>query len=109
MSPISSVSEFLFKETPVTEIVLLLTVTEHVAVLFPSEVLTVIVALPAFLAVIVPFETVATLVLLDVQVTFLLVALLGLTVAVNVSVPPTTKVVEFLFKETPVTLIVEDA
>ena len=109
MSPISNVNEFLFKETPVTETMLLLTVTEHVAVLFPSSVLTVIVALPAFLAVIVPFETVATLVLLDVQVTFLLVALFGLTVAVNVSVPPTTRVVEFLFKVMPVTLTVEEA
>lgn len=79
----------LFRETPVTETVPALTVTEHVAVLPPSDVVHVIVADPADLAVTVPSEeTVATEVLLDDHVTALLVALLGETVGVSSYVSP---------------------
>ena len=63
------------------------TVTEQVAFLLPSSVVTVIVAVPAFFAVTTPeLETVATVVLFEVQVTFLFVALDGDTVAVSVCV-----------------------
>lgn len=79
------------------------TVTSHVAVLLPSAVVTVIVALPAETAVTTPLETVATDVFNDVQVTVLLVAFSGATVAVKVSVAPTSSVVSVLFKLTPVT------
>ena len=52
---------------------------------------------------IVPSLTVATFVLLELQVTDLSVASAGNTVAVKVSVPPTAKVVEALFNITLVT------
>jgi hypothetical protein len=68
------------------------TVTAQVAVLAPSTVVTVMVAEPAATAVTTPVElTVATLVLLLLQVTFLLVALAGDTVAVRVAVCPTVR------------------
>jgi hypothetical protein len=69
------------------------TVTVQVAVLLPSSVLTVIVALPADTPVIVPVnpfpETGATAVLLLLHVTFLFAVLAGVIVAVIISVPPT--------------------
>ena len=74
--------------------------------MFPSAVVTVIVAVPAAFAVITPFETLATLVFDEVQETFLFVAFVGATVAVRVSVPPTVKVVEVLLSDTPVTATV---
>ena len=62
-----------------------LTVTVQVAVLPPSVVVTVIVAVPAFFAVTTPeVETAATVVLLDDQVTDLSDAFDGFTVAVSV-------------------------
>jgi hypothetical protein len=62
---------FLFKVTPVTFTTGVLTVTVQVAVLFPSVVVTVMVALPPALAVITPFEvTEATVELLVLHVTF---------------------------------------
>ena len=62
-----------------------MTVTVHVAVLDPSDVVTVIDAVPAAFAVTMPLEdTVAIDVLLDVQVTDLSVAFEGVTVAVRV-------------------------
>jgi hypothetical protein len=61
------------------------TVTAQVAVLLPSAVVTVMVALPSATALIVPPDTIATVVLLLLHVTFLFVALEGATVAVNVS------------------------
>ena len=68
------------------------TVTEQVAVLAPSDVLTVTVALPAALAVTTPVElTVATAVFEEDQDTALLVALAGATVAVSAAVLPTSK------------------
>ena len=80
------------------------TVTTQVAVLLPSAVVTVMVAVPAARAVTTPeLLTVATVVLLELQVTFLFVAVLGLTVAVKLSVPPTVNAALFLFSVTPVT------
>ena len=77
--------DVLFRLTPVTDTLAAVTVTVHVAVLPPSFVLTVIVAVPAALAVTTPEEdTVATDVLLEVQVTDLSVAFEGLIVAVRV-------------------------
>ena len=64
---------------------------------------TVIVALPSDTPVIRPLVTVATLLLLDVQVTVLFVAFDGAIVAAKVSSPPTETEVEFLFNDTPVT------
>ena len=60
------------------------TVTTQVAVLEPSAVLTVIVALPALTPVIKPVAlTAAIAVLLEDHITVLLVALVGKTVAVS--------------------------
>ena len=58
------------------------TVTVQVAVLLPSSVVTVMVAVPALTAVTVPFCTVATLVLLLVHVTFWFVALAGIVLLI---------------------------
>jgi hypothetical protein len=92
----------LFSETPVTAMEL--TVTVQVAVLPPSEVVTVIVADPGATAVTVPFsDTVATAVLLLLQLTALLVALVGVMVAIRVSEAPALRLREFLFNVTPVT------
>ena len=82
------------------------TVTVHLAVFFPSVVVTVIVAVPFFFAVTTPLlEAVATLVLLLFHVTVLYVALLGATVAVNVAVLPTARVWLVLLSVTLVTAI----
>ena len=78
-----------FTVTPVTGTVAVDTVTALVAVKPPSWVLTVMVAVPLATPVTSPVElTVATEVLPDVQVTVLLVALAGATVAVNCCMPP---------------------
>lgn len=88
--PTCKVNEEEFRDTTVTETVEAFTVTEQVAVLPPSAVLAVIVAVPAFFAVTSPSEdTVATEVLFDDHVTSLLDALEGLTVAINHVVSPT--------------------
>ena len=79
VAPTFNVSLVLFKETPITGTT---TVTVQVAVL-PLFVFTVIVAVPAFLAVTKPLLTVATLESLVVHVTLLFVALLGVIVAVS--------------------------
>jgi len=98
---------FLFRLTPVTGTVGIVTVTLQIAVLAPSVVVTVMLAEPAETAVTLPLaSTVETEVLEDVQVTALLVAFVGLTVAVKVSVPPTVREVAFLFRVTPVTATV---
>ena len=71
-----------------------LTFTTQVAVLPPSFVLTVIVAVPSATAVIFPLlSTVATFSSLEVQVTDLSVASAGNTVAVKVSVSPSVKLI----------------
>ena len=83
---------------------MVLTVTVQAAVLAPSAVVTVMVALPEPMAVTFPLlSTVATAVLLDVQVTLLSVASLGATVAVSRSEPPTVSPRLVLFSVTPVT------
>ena len=72
--------------------------------MLPSAVVTVIVAVPAALAVTTPdVETVATDVLLLLQVTFLFVAVEGDTVAVSCSVAFLARVIEDLLSVTPVT------
>ena len=89
LSPTKMLVAVLLSFTPVTLTSLSLTVTLHVAVLPPSSVVTVMVASPAFTPMTLPLATVATASLLDFQVTFLLEASLGATVAVRVSDPPT--------------------
>jgi hypothetical protein len=100
--------DVLFRDTPVTAIVLLplVTLAEQVAVLLPSKVVTVIVALPAETALTVPPETIATALLLLLHDTFLFVALEGETVALNVWLPPTVKDRLVVLRLTPVTATV---
>ena len=105
VSPTAIVRLDWFRLTPVTAIGF--TVTEQVAVFFPSSVVAVMTAVPTFTADTFPFEsTVATLELELDQVTFLLVAFEGVTVAVNLSVPPINRDNDVLFNDTPVTDIV---
>jgi hypothetical protein len=101
VSPKDSVISVLFKLTPVT---LGFTVTTQLAVLDPSDVVTVIVAFPADCAMTTPEEdTDATEVLLDDHVTDLSVAFDGETVAVKAYVSPSARVNEDLSKFTFVT------
>jgi hypothetical protein len=95
----------LFRDTPVTATLAAagVTVTEHVAVLLPSTVVTVITVLPADTAVTVPLDTVATAGALLLHVTLLFVALEGVMVALRVSLPPTVKDRLVLLRLTPVT------
>ena len=82
-----------------------LTFTMHVAVLPPSSVLTVIVAVPIAFAVTTPLdETVATEVLLDDQVIPWLVAFDGWIVALRVTIFPTSKFIVLLSRDIPVTV-----
>ena len=81
-----------------------LTVTVQVAVNKPSCVVAVMTAVPPATAVTTPSsETVATVSLSEVQRTFLLVALSGVTVAARVLLPPTSRVMLLSFSDTPVT------
>ena len=81
-----------------------MTVIDEVAVLPPSWVVTVIVAVPAATAVTKPLAfTLAIPLLLLLQLTFLFVALEGATVAVSCCVPPTLSVAEVGLTLTPVT------
>jgi hypothetical protein len=110
VSELPTVSEVdvLFRDTPVTATVLLplVTLTEQVAVLLPSKVVTVIVAFPAETALTVPPDTLATALLLLLHDTFLFVALEGETVALRVSLPPTVSERLDLLRLTPVTATV---
>jgi hypothetical protein len=102
--PTAIVVDVLFSDTPVTGTVAVLMVTAHVAVLLPSCVVAVIVAVPADTPLTSPLaDTVALAVLLLAHVTFLFVALLGAMVATSVSVLPTAIVADVLFSDTPVT------
>jgi hypothetical protein len=97
----------LSRVTPVTDLGAS-TVTEQVAVLLPSVVVTVMLAVPVELpAVIVPFKPLpdidATLVSLDCQLTDLFVASPGVIAAVKVAVPLADKVRVVLSRVTPVT------
>ena len=81
-----------------------ITVTVHVAVLLPSSVVTVIVAVPAAIAVTIPLSlTVATLGSLLLHVTALFVASEGVTVAVSCTVSPISSVFSVGSTLTPVT------
>jgi hypothetical protein len=94
--------------TPITATVLLppVTVTAQAAVLLPSVVVTVIVALPAAIPITVPVDdTEAAAALLLVHNTTLLAASAGVTVAVKVSEAPTARESVDLFKLTSVTAI----
>ena len=90
VSPLLSVADVLLRLIPVAGWLPEFTVITHVALRFePSAVVAVIVAFPTALAVTSPaLLTVAIFVLLDFQVTDVLLALLGVTVAVNCSVSP---------------------
>jgi hypothetical protein len=72
--------------TGMGQVVAAATVTVQVAVLFPSTVVTVMVAVPTAPGVTTPLATVATTGLLVDQLTAVLVALAGATVAVRVVV-----------------------
>ena len=104
LSPTFSDSEDFDREMPVTATVGCVTVTVHVALmlLLYAEV-QVIVAVPAPTAFTVPPETVATEELLVDQVTFLLVALPGVIVAVSVELLPTFSDSEDFDRVMPVT------
>jgi hypothetical protein len=94
----------LLRETLLTATALTLTCTAQEAVLLPSAVFTVMVVLPAVRPLTKPLsDTVATAVLPLVHDTFWLVALAGVNTEKSVSVPPTTMMVEVLFKFTAVT------
>ncbi|MPN41061.1 hypothetical protein SDC9_188601 [bioreactor metagenome] len=106
VSPIFKAASFLSKVTPVTGTTTgsgSLTVTMQLAVFWPSSVVTVIVALPAATAVTTPSFTVAMASSLLDQLTFLLVASAGATVAAKVAVSPILRAASFLSKVTPVT------
>ena len=103
--PTFKLADVLFNLTLVA-LIGFLTVTLHVATLFPSFVFTVIVAVPVDTAVTFPnSSTVATLELLLSHIVFLFVALLGLIVASNFSLSHFNKVNDVLFKFIPITFI----
>jgi hypothetical protein len=96
--------DVLFNVTPVTAIEVLLTVTEQSAVFLPSSVVTVMTALPTDTPVTRPLdETVAMVGTLLLHVTLWFVAEAGSTLANKVSVPPTVRLVDVLFRDTCVT------
>ena len=83
------------------------TVTAQVAVLPPSFVVTVMVALPSFIAITVPVEETAAMVSsLEENVTVLSVAFVGVTVAVSTAVSPSFNDNVVWSNETPVTATV---
>jgi hypothetical protein len=80
------------------------TVTAHVADLLPLREVAVMVAVPAFTAVTLPVaSTVATPSALDFHDTSLMVAFGGATVAVSLSLAPSTSVKLVLLSDTPLT------
>ena len=97
-----------FSVTPVTGTVVAIavTMTSQLAVFPPSSVVAVIFTAPGALAVTLPsFVTVATVALLLVHETVLLVAFSGETVAISVSASFTSKNSEFLLNDNPATAI----
>jgi hypothetical protein len=102
--PTTMLVEVLLMDTPVRAIEVSLTVTAQVAVIFPSSVVTEMMAFPSASPVITPFDDTEAMELsLLLQFTFLFVALWGATVAERVSVPPTRRLVDALFIVMPVT------
>ncbi|OOM79907.1 hypothetical protein CLPUN_14190 [Clostridium puniceum] len=83
--------------------VFLVTLTVHDALkLLPSVVVAFIITLPSFIAVSLPVKsTVAIDLSLEVHVTFLLVALYGITVATKLSTCPICKLAVTLFSDIP--------
>ena len=107
LSPATMVALVWSKVIPVTATSFAATVTVQVAVLEPSVVVTVIVVEPALTAVTLPLlSTVAMFESDDFQLTALLVALSGVTVAVKVSEVPSVRLMEALLMLTPVTATV---
>ena len=103
-SPMPSNFSFGSTDTPVTTTILeALTVTAQVAVLSPSLVVTVILAVPAATAVTLPSSTVATLELSDIHLTLLSAASVGVTVAVRVNSSPILIALVVSLSVTPVT------
>jgi len=103
---VSSLSVVSDKETEVTRTFTgpPVTVTSQNAVLLPSTVVTVMVAVPASIAATIPDAlTIATASLLLLHVTLLFVALAGITVAVNAAVFPFTNAIVLGDSVTPVT------
>jgi hypothetical protein len=106
VAPVSKARLVLFNDTPVMEIVGIVTVTSQVVFFLPSAVVTVMVVVPFAMPVTNPVdETVATGGALLSQVTSLFVALAGNIVAVNCSVAPVSRARLVLFNDTPVTAI----
>ena len=106
VSPILRAASFLSKVTLVTGTTTgsgSPTVTTHLAVFWPSSVVTVMVASPAATAVTTPSFTVAMASSLLAQLTFLLVAFAGAMVVAKVAVSPIFRAASFLSKVTPVT------
>ena len=104
LSPITRLSLFLFRLTPSTGTSFAVTVTSQVSVNSPSSVVTVIFAVPAVTAVTLPFSsTFATSALSLLQLTFLLLAPSGATVAVSTALSPVSISSVFLSRVTPVT------
>ena len=102
--PVVILTELLSRVTELTGTTASVTVTVHCAFLVGSAAdVTVIVAVPAFLAVNAPFDTVTVFASLLVHVTDLLVALAGSTVAVSVAVPPVVILTELLSRVTELT------
>jgi hypothetical protein len=108
--PTVRLAELLFRETPVTAVLVppppltAFTVTVQVAILPPLSVLTMMVALPADIPFTKPVsETVALSGETLLHITALFVALAGVTEANRFSVPPTPTDIAVLFKVTPVT------
>ena len=85
--PLVSFMAVLLSETAEASMTGFLTVTVHIA-FFPFDVFTVMVAVPADTAFTLPFDTVATLLLLVVHETVLSYALSGETDAVSVDESP---------------------
>ena len=87
----------------IQELAIIVTVQESDLMPFVvSSAVTLIIAVPGFLAETMPSVTIAASELL-LHITFLLVALDGVITAVRVSVPPTIRLIFGLFKVTPVT------
>ena len=93
----------MFKLTPVTSTTLRFTETSHLALLPPAD--AVIVVVPSAAAVTTPPDTDATPEFELVHVTVLSVASEGETVAVRLTLPPTSSDTEVWLKEMPVTAI----
>ena len=104
LSPVVRVSLLLLSFTDSTLTTFAFTVTLHSAVLPPSDVVTLIVEVPDFIALTTPLFTVTTEVLELVHITFLFVALDGESVAVSVSLSPAVRVSVLLFSLTDSTL-----